>query len=146
MFHKLSVMIVHSYFLFNNGVFFISYFGSRFQSSKFGFCQNSRESEKFLLYIFIVCNILYVSTKIVIVLETSSINPYRSKRLNSTICDMNCEATGGHMPYLYETNSIRSQIFVNGTIDVKNFPIFAPDENVMRYSLSKAKGFPRISN
>lgn len=52
-------------------------------------------------------------------------NLKKSLALNKTNCELNCTVNGGHIPYLYEVDSILSQLYQNETINVSNFPIFS---------------------
>ena len=44
--------------------------------------------------------------------------------MNSTTCDVNCTTMGGHMPYLYEVDSIFTELFKNKTSIATFQPIF----------------------
>ena len=47
--------------------------------------------------------------------------------MNETICELNCTVIDGHMPYLYEVDSILNKLYINGSISETNFPIFTED-------------------
>ena len=69
------------------------------------------------------------------------LEPFPSKRINKTTCEVNCQEIDGHLPYLYEVDSVLDQLFDNGKINSTDYPIFIEDEWEMRSSLSEAKGF-----
>ena len=57
--------------------------------------------------------------------------------VNETTCEQNCTVQEGHMPYLYEVDSILSQLYVNGSINATHFPIFSEDSWQIRNWASK---------
>ena len=44
--------------------------------------------------------------------------------MNSTTCEVNCSDIGGHIPYLYEVDSVFSDLIKNETINATTYPIF----------------------
>ena len=44
--------------------------------------------------------------------------------MNSTTCELNCSTIGGHIPYLYEVDSVVSDLIKNETINATTYPIF----------------------
>ena len=61
-------------------------------------------------------------------------------------CQMECSNFDGHMPYLYEVDSIYDQLLVNGSISTTDYPIFANEmsqlaTNMSKYRLPEALGF-----
>ena len=71
--------------------------------------------------------------------------PSSSLALNSTACQINCTAINGHMPYLYEVDSVFDKIFVNGSLNEIDYPIFMEDNSWQaRHLLSTIKENPRI--
>ena len=56
--------------------------------------------------------------------------PEESLRMNSTICELNCSAINGHIPYLYEVDSVVADLIKNETINTTIYPIFAERKRI----------------
>ena len=61
--------------------------------------------------------------------------------MNETTCELNCSIIDGRIPYLYEGDSILSQLFVNGSISANKFPIFSEDTWEMRITDGRSRDF-----
>ena len=58
------------------------------------------------------------------VLDRYEIKPGNSLRTNSTTCEENCSAIDGHLPCLYDVDSVLTQLFENKTINATAYSIF----------------------
>ena len=59
-------------------------------------------------------------------------------------CEIQCSNHDGHMPYLYEVDSIYDQLLKNGSISTTDYPIFSNEMSQLVSSknlLSEALGF-----
>ena len=64
-------------------------------------------------------------------------NLEKSLAVNETICELNCTVIDGHMPYVYEVDSILNKLYINGSISETNFPIFTEDSWQIRTWLTE---------
>ena len=69
-----------------------------------------------------------------------------SLHVNISACEMQCSKFDGHMPYLYEVDSVYEQLLKNGSISTTDYPIFVTESsqlvlNSSRNLLSEALGF-----
>ena len=60
------------------------------------------------------------------------VKPAKSLHMTSSICKVNCTAIDGHMPYLYEVESVLTKLLINGTINSTDYPIFTEHLSDMR--------------
>ena len=56
--------------------------------------------------------------------------------MDSTTCNENCTSLDYRMPYLYEADSILSQLFETGTINASDYPIFTDHLSNIRHRSS----------
>ena len=61
--------------------------------------------------------------------------------MNQTTCELNCSVIDERIPYIYEGDSILTQLFVNGSISANKFPVFSEDTWEMRITDGRSRDF-----